>query len=359
MNLHFIYDDKYTKAFIDYLIENNLIENNIFYVLTSGNLNLLKNYDCVKIIRPRKITFLYNLSKILHDKNVNNVFIHFLNIPHLIVSFMRKSYKLYWLLWGGDFYNHIDYPLYEKETIELIKINKKNLKEKFLDFLFRKAMKNRFDYVAINEIEYEIIKKYTKTKAERINFKYPNPVKENNKTEIIENYKNCCILAGNSGDPANNHISLINELSKLNKNFTVYMPLSYGISKEYINKVIEYGKKTLGDKFIPLVDFMNPDEYGKLLQNINICIMNHYRQQGAGNLRILLRQGCKVYLNEINPLYKYYTKNGIKLNKITKPFDEKSLFSALTMEEKIENQKNIDKIYSEENVYKYIYELFK
>lgn len=121
------------------------------------------------------------------------------------------------------------------------------------------------------------------------------------------------ILLGNSADPANNHIEAMRVLSDLGmQGRKVVVPLSYG-DMEYQQAVLREGENLLGESFVPLVNFMPLSEYNRLVSGCVILVMNHVRQQAIGNISAALMRGGKVYLRPENPIYKYYSRLGVKL----------------------------------------------
>lgn len=272
----------------------------------------------------------------------------------------KNNYKKYWVVWGGDVYSYIDWKLYDNETVPYIPYLeiKKNIKQKVLEILRNIAIK-KLDYIAINETEFNIIKRFYKTKAQRVNFKYSNPMNELDLDNPVKNKSDAkIILLGNSRDSSNNHLSIIKSLKNLNCNYKVLVPLSYGNNKEYIEAVRKTGSELLGEHFVSLMDFMNAEDYVKLLLTVDVAIMNHYRQQGAGNLRILLTYGKKVYLNENNPVYQYFTDEGMQLSKIEECKFDESIFDEYSDDIKEQNKKAIQELYSQDKVYNYMKELF-
>jgi len=104
------------------------------------------------------------------------------------------------------------------------------------------------------------------------------------------------VQVGNSADPSNNHLEVFDKLASLQtETFRVLVPLSYG-DQHYARRVIDEGKKLFGGRFVPLVDFLPPDQYQEFLATIDVAVFNHNRQQGLGNLISLLGMGKKVYL---------------------------------------------------------------
>lgn len=97
------------------------------------------------------------------------------------------------------------------------------------------------------------------------------------------------ILAGNSADPNNNHLEIFEILSKFsNSDIHIYVILSYGGGLQYINEVKLKGRSLFKDKITFIDDYMSKDEYFDFLKNVDICVFNHYHQQGLGNINLLL-----------------------------------------------------------------------
>ena len=69
----------------------------------------------------------------------------------------------------------------------------------------------------------------------------------------------------------------------------------------------------LGSKVHPITEFLNPEEYNKFLNSIDIGIFNYHRQQGLGNINRLLLLRKKVYINTKSGLYNYYKNQGIQV----------------------------------------------
>jgi hypothetical protein len=133
-----------------------------------------------------------------------------------------------------------------------------------------------------------------------------------------------------------------------NKNIKIICPLSYGV-KDYIEKTITLGQSIFGAKFIPLTEFIEPDEYMKILSDIDIAIMNHDRQQGLGTIVNLIVNNAKIFIRSDTTSYKFFRDNGIVL------FDTLSIdelpYEEFISEDKTEyrlNRKKILKLTSED-----------
>ena len=365
MILHFLGDSTYSNKFVEYVNSNFSSQEHKFVFISSTELKYITQKDNVLIYKSNSIMNSIKIIKgLLKEYRPGKIFLHFLSDLNLFpILLASKRTLLYWIVWGGDVYSCIDWKLYDEETEKIIgyTYTKKNWKRKVLANLRKIAIK-KLDYIGINETEFSIIKKYFKTEAKRVNFKYPNPTQitiQHTQTIITDkNTTSKVILLGNSGDPTNNHISIIKKLINLNCDYKVIVPLSYGSNTEYIEAVKKSGTELLGEHFIPLMDFMSPYEYSKLLATVDVGIMNHYRQQAAGNLRVLLSQGKKVYLNESNPLYHYYTDEGMQLSKIEDCKFDNSLFDEYSDEVKDKNKKAIEELYSQDKVFRFMENLF-
>lgn len=62
-----------------------------------------------------------------------------------------------------------------------------------------------------------------------------------------------------------------------------------------------------------LTDYISQQEYFDILKRCAFVIMNHKRQQAAGNVITMLSLGAKVILDKENPLYEYTLNKGFKV----------------------------------------------
>jgi len=171
------------------------------------------------------------------------------------------------------------------------------------------------------------------------------------------------ILIGNSANPSNNHIDAFHVLKSFHiGNRKVFCPLSYGAdSKEYANRIIEEGKKIFGTNFIPLKEFLTIDEYNGILNSCNIVIMNQNRQQAVGNIISSIWHGSKVFLNEENPVYKYFLEIGVKIFSIQNDLSIKNQFNFSSLDQNIiaANRAALIKNLSKEAVLDKTYQMIK
>lgn len=317
MKLHFLVDSNYSQRFIE--VNNTISSDSIYLIL--GSKENIKYVDCNKcIVMPlttgnSKIKKLFNLRKTFSKiKEISNkcerVYFHFLYPIHCILyPLMFKKKKTYWLIWGGDVYDRLsNYQLYhEKSAIYDEKYNTKISLKQRLVRKYERIIIRKFTYIGtIIKGDYKLLADEFGVKNNRIDFFYVNPLKfDAIKPKFETNKRKLNVLLGNSGDPSNNHFEIFDRLKNF-KNIKVYCPLSYGDEKrEYTKTVIKYGKELFGNNFFPLTEFMNGDEYLSLLNNIDIAVMNHYRQQALGNIFALIMLGKTVYLNSKSPVFEF------------------------------------------------------
>ena len=92
----------------------------------------------------------------------------------------------------------------------------------------------------------------------------------------------------------------------------IICPLSYGDEK-YREEVIKKGKEIFKEKFHPITEFMNYQQYLELLSKCSVGIFNNNRQQAMGNISALLKIGKKIYLRNNTSMWKEYEKNNLKI----------------------------------------------
>lgn len=119
------------------------------------------------------------------------------------------------------------------------------------------------------------------------------------------------ILLGNSATKTNRHIEALEMLSRFSsQDIEIIAPLSYGDSN-YAEAVTKKGQSIFGSKFKSVTKFMDEDEYRDFLRTIPIGVFHNDRQQGLGNIRVLLAQGAKVYLSQDGPMLKDLSEKGL------------------------------------------------
>lgn len=365
LNIHFHIDSTYTQETIKFINTNFSMEENIHIV--TGNMKVLQfvrpnSFSNIHVVDIKKIKEIRRVKIILKKIKQDNTrcFYHYLSNDSIILTHLFGLYKIErnWIIWGADLYAYIDYNLYSQKTVSLMK-DKRNKKSLLLNRIYR-----TIPYKIMLGVRREFLKSLNKIltwnkgdyKLACNNFLI-SPIHEEflydlglEKGEFLDEFNNNSkeklILVGNSGDPSNNHIDIYEALTQIKGNFKVMSFLTYG-DQDYIQRIIEIGYEILGEKFIPITDHMKREDYLNFIEKIDVVIMNHYRQQGVGNIVSLLLKGKKIYMNDFVTTFQYMTGNGVKV------FSIKELMDVLTIDELIEYESKVKKLNSET-----IYNLF-
>lgn len=329
--LHVMILDKFLAPFINFVDEHFGRENHHYVFITS------EKYE-YGLTPEHKVEFLHTDDDIFitlfeYMKMAKKIILHGLwrdKVDVLLYFNQELLKKCYWVMWGGDFY----FPE-----------NKSKIRQEII--------KNIDTFITYIKGDYELAKKCYGGKGKYHEcFMYTSNIYKEYVIEPKE-YINMNIQLGNSSDPTNNHIDLLNLLIKYkNTKIKVFAPLSYG-NKEYTKEVIDYGKKLFGDKFIPLTEFMPFEKYLEFLGEIDIAIFAHKRQQAMGNIITLLGLGKKVYLRKDITTWQFFLEKGIEI------YDVENIELELINEQiKKQNQQKTKDYFSKNNLKKQLERLF-
>lgn len=118
--------------------------------------------------------------------------------------------------------------------------------------------------------------------------------------------------------------------------------------EDYKDKVVNEGKRIFDDKFNPLLDFMDLQEYLEILNKIDIAIFNHKRQQAVGNITSLLGFGKKVYIRSDITTWEFCKVHELKVFDATENFID--LLAPLASNDSAKNIENVKKYFSKEKL---------
>lgn len=336
--------------------------NDIYVFSQNEDIKTISNYDknikvfkFYKRFRPKLRLSEYSQYDLIvfHSFSVD-LYPEIFNIP-------RKKNTI-WLGWGFDYYdfignkNHFLLPKTKKFFFSKLK--------GWISCLFvlmgnyfpifyskKEAIERLSIFAPVLPIEHKIIQQ------SRIWKHFPKYVQWNYGT--IENdfigkldYKEVngnSILVGNSASYTCNHLEAFYLISKQDsKNREIIVPLSYG-DKDYADFVINQGKNLLGQKFLPLKEFLPVQDYVELISRCSFLILNHKRQQALGNIVIMLYLGARIFLRKENPTYSFLIDLGLVVSLIQDLERDPSLLSKrLSIAEKNNNRKIVKNFWSKE-----------
>lgn len=375
-HLHLMFDSFYSKAFIEFVNENFNSAEHIYLVFTwKDKLEHVEpeKYFNIKIIDMSKAEReVYALEILGWIERSKKVFIHYMfDLYCWLFCRYKITKKICWILWGGDLYSHININLYHEATQEFMnkQLNPSNLDsfhaQEYL--LYRKALIRKCSYIlTFTKSDYVLARENFLTEAELkpffypnlVNVKVPNNIALDPKYDFKKKYDNVFLL-GNSGSAENNHLEILNMMKRwMNYNFCVVVPLSYG-DPAYIKELIKEGKSILGDRFIPLTDFLELDTYAGVMNQIDVVFMNHNRQQGLGNILLALYLEKKVYMNLSVTTYSLLKESGMKVHNIN-DLKEETFEQIVFLDEKNKatNKKAFVEFFGKEAIQKSIQDSF-
>ncbi|MBY5978947.1 TDP-N-acetylfucosamine:lipid II N-acetylfucosaminyltransferase [Ferrimonas balearica] len=335
--LHICPLDKFLPPFIEFVRKHIGTEDQLFFTYRS-----MKKYPYAPgpdaMHRDGKFSRYFSMFYQMYKSE--RVILHGLFDKFVIAGLFFQPWllkKCFWLVWGADLYRQ-----------DLDGTSPWAPKVFFRRFVIR----NMGHIVTSIDGDYENAKAWYKPKGRRLAvYTYPSSLY----TPAVGTPKNdgvIRILLGNSADPSNNHIEAFEHLKKYaQENIEIYSPLSYGVP-QYRDEVCRVGKELFGDKFKPIVDFIQYDKYIELLSTIDIAVFNHDRQQAMSNTRMLLGMGKKVYMKSGTSSFQLFEKLDVKVFTL----DEFSLDPQFP--ESARNEQTIQRVYSPEALKSNLIELF-
>jgi len=328
-----MYGEKFIEPFIQ-LVNENFPSSKHYFIIIKNKKFHIKPRSNIVFLKSNMSAFQKCLIYMKHLNQVDKIILHGLfDRDILLVLFFQPWLlkKCYWVMWGGDFY----FP--QKRS-----------------WIKKQIIKRIGHFVTYIKGDYELARKWYGAKGERHEcFMYPSNLYK--KYDIKPNEHNTInIQLGNSADPTNNHIEVLEKLLKYkDEDIKIFVPLSYG-NEEYSKSVTLKGKEFFGDKFIPLMEFVPFEKYLEFLGEIDIAIFAHRRQQAMGNMITLLGLGKKVYMrSDITP-WKLFKDIDIEV------FDVENI--ELDLIDEVIKQNNLKRIkvyFSKENYHKQLTRLFE
>ena len=290
----------------------------------------------------------------------HSLFVYKINIP--------KNVKVIWLGFGYDYYDFIfdnECEMFSYKTQQIM--NNKALKPVkgfvaefkkvikrliFLQYRLKRQkikMMQRVDiFCPVLTNEYQAIKWPGKNKPKLMDWNYgtmeDNWAKEGSSKLCGKN-----ILLGNSATLTCNHLDGIDLLSNIHSPLSkLIIPLSYG-NKNYGTFIKEYAHKHYPGDVLALDSFMPFDDYTQLISSCSCVVMPHKRQQGVGNIIVLLNLGAKVYLDKNNLLYSFLKNHGFFVFCL-EDINSNDFLTELTQEQILNNQQRLFEIWGRTSI---------
>ncbi len=321
MNLHFAINDKFIDHFIHY--SSKLQQSNDLIVVPTEDesLRYIKRKDKIKRCEPT----LEDINSAIGSLDqYDRIYIHYLT--GLMVDFLNslkaREKKIIWIFFGADAFNT---DLFLQHTYDDLtkgffsKTESKSfsligyLKKKYRISLRRKAISKVTHFAHYIKEDHELVRNKFPNKSTFVEFNHGGfTLFKKHIPEEIKAGSN--ILVGNSSNPSNNHLEAFQLLKSLDlSNSEIICPLSYGGGDNYKNEIVKEGERQFGSNFRPLIDFMDREEYFKILSSVKIALMHHNRSQAGGNILSLIWMGKYVFMKKENTFYKFVKSLGIQI----------------------------------------------
>lgn len=343
MIIHIIVDDKFIDVAWE-VFERESPGKNKFI--------LLGRKKKLKYIKRAPVTFMREkeLRLFLKENSSSPLILHWMDNKKIkLLSTLKKTQKIAWIGWGGDYYSLIKgFESLESKTRSIYETLRGNIFKKIREFeselrhsyyrsLLRRNLKKLDYFLPVIYEDYLLVKESNPDLPPYLPWNYGSIEELCPENTPISGE---AILVGNSASINNNHTEVIDVLSSLPSKNRVVCPLSYG-DRRVAGFITRYGKEKLGDSFIPLNNFLPLNDYLKLLSETRFLIMNHIRQQGFGNIWFGLVTGRIVFMNSSSPLYEGLKKMGVKIFSFQELRVEKELEKFQLSEEDALNNRSI------------------
>lgn len=336
MNYHLLIDEKFIDGFISDA-EKYAPGNNTYLVSLYTQKPIFTTSHLITYVKSVKKYWFSQIAPNL--KITDKVFIHWLDrrVYDIILS-LPQEIKVGIFSWMGDLIATPSY-LFEKE---ILKPNSYAFFNRYKKYKFEKDPSHGYIYNFLlfgrhvyrimtssfewskkkkvmqrvdlffhwNELDYQWVKNhYHGFSAEFVYFVYDVGLETEISVLTDERKKEQLVIwLGNSATLSNNHFEALDDLAHLRKaNIEILCPLSYGekVDSKYIKQLLKKGKQVFGNKFVPLLSYLDRNEYYALFNKVDIVVMNHVRSQAAGNIFAFLQFGKVIFMDKKSTLYQF------------------------------------------------------
>lgn len=362
--VHISLDEKFIDCAIEQFSDLHGVESE-FCVCAPG--------DKAKLVKSPNIRIFHTSEQIVNYANGNHfdyAVLHSLCLSPRILS--KLQMPILWSSWGYDIYSDkknakcrpVVLDLFKPLTRKALGPQQRTFKEKIKYALLKVGYKSswqkhhdaflkKISYLSVVlPEEFEMVKKNF-NQLKFYPFRYVDKDNGALNHNILSPTKS--ILLGNSLDPANNHIDILQSLENLKVNCKVYIPISYpDVPGPYKKRLKEFAKRLQHVTPIFLEEFIPREKYFAIINECSIAFFGHIRQQAVGNILHMLCEGRKIFLYKDSIAYKHFCNAGAKIFSIENDL-EPTIFDSV-LDEDIQN-KNRSVVYNEEYYETYIKQL--
>jgi len=160
------------------------------------------------------------------------------------------------------------------------------------------------------------------------------------------------IIVGHAATPTANHAEVFRQLSKIEIENPILLPLEYGENK-YKKELKKLATKYFSARVAFLEKRMRLSHYYQQLSDVGFAIFNFRWQEALGNILFLLWNGAKVFLRRESSVYCQLSAWGLTVFSVSDDVNRFELTHLLPFEEASNNKKIIEELFSEKKVKEY------
>lgn len=357
--LHVLLDEKVVNSFINLMEEAFPDESTYLIIAKNGTPQRVS-------LRENIVSFDQSSSELKHFladiSDYKHVCLHSIGGERFYQYINHPSIS--WVIWGAELYisllrfkgyeNYYDKAMQYKVRAGRMPVwlykTLINIRDYGI-YCREEKLINRIRYVITdNDCDYEVFDHYYRDKG----LIYPGTINYYPIESLIEPSKQnevcsgSAIWVGNSADPNGNHVWVFEKLKKYTSDVKILSPISYG-DVRFMKYLDEEGQSLLGNKFVPLKEFLPVNEYYSKFLQANAFIFGHFRQTAVGNILMALYFGGKVFLSNRNPLLKMYKRNGFYIYSIEDDLTEEFAITPLDNKQRQTNRELVLSIASYES----------
>ncbi len=271
---------------------------------------ITKSYRSIDIIIGEKIEN-WNIWKVIRWMQAQEVITftaHFLStIAAVLINRLDKLTTVKWVVWGGDFYG---LPQVKQNYADNGQVDTMSIKQRLQYKLIRKALP-KIDCIIANPCDHREISAHLNLSSHCVTLNFL--LNATQITQLSSRSDENKVLIGNSDDPNNRHLIVIQQLIKINGLKRGILPLS-GVSNTYTTNL----KNTISDKYPSIsIDYLDryiaESTYFDLLSSCSHLAFGHLRQQGMATLFAFLVSGRVCYMQSGSPYYQYMVDEGLTI----------------------------------------------
>jgi len=295
--VHLCVQEKFIQPFIQLVREHFGLGRHLFIVTGKGQAFRPEAQEGVLSIqsiagRIGALGHLYRAKKIILHGLYDAKFLYLLALQPWLLP------RCHWMVWGDDLYRYLD--------------THRSRKGAFKEWVRRFVIRRIGHVVTYIPGDYELVKQWYGSRATMVDcLMYMSNVYQPMPDLPASGGQGTAIQVGNSAYPRNLHEEALERIVPFrDQAIEVYAPLSYG-PKAHAEAVAARGRALLGDKFVPLLDFLDAAGYRAFLGKIDIAVFNNVRQQAMGNIISLLGMGKTLYLRRSTTTWPLLEQIGI------------------------------------------------